>query len=290
MVHTVSYAFRNDDTSIMTLDSIGWQIVSSEQYRCPSDDRPDPGHVVFQYTLNGQGYLDIDNQTLPLPKGHALLVKISGEHCYYYKQENNEPWEFIWINIRGDEANRIWDMIHDNEGHVIQRNADSPLIQELWQIIHLIHQEKVTDKYRLSMQVYQWLLILVQTSRDAERDIGVLSVTTIEKCKKFIRENYASPLTLDVLASHCDINKHYLCRLFQKSEKTSPLAYLKDRRIEVAIRLLRTTELPISQIGQQCGFESPSYFGKVFREYMSMSPKEYRLNKLAFPYEAIYYE
>lgn len=50
MVHTVSYAFRNDDTSIMTLDSIGWQIVSSEEYRCPSDDRPDPGHVVFQYT------------------------------------------------------------------------------------------------------------------------------------------------------------------------------------------------------------------------------------------------
>ncbi|WKL02069.1 helix-turn-helix transcriptional regulator [Paenibacillus amylolyticus] len=71
-------------------------------------------------------------------------------------------------------------------------------------------------------------------------------------------------MTLDLLASHCDINKHYLCRLFQKSEKTSPLAYLKDRRIEVAVRLLRTTELPISQIGQQCGFESPSYFGKVF--------------------------
>ena len=51
MVHTVSYAFRNDDTSIMTLDSIGWQIVSSEQYRCPSDDRPDPGHVVFNTPL-----------------------------------------------------------------------------------------------------------------------------------------------------------------------------------------------------------------------------------------------
>lgn len=75
MVHTVSYAFRNDDTSIMTLDSIGWQIVSSEEYCCPSDDRPDPGHVVFQYTLNGQGYLDIDNQTLPLPKGMPYLSK-----------------------------------------------------------------------------------------------------------------------------------------------------------------------------------------------------------------------
>lgn len=290
MANAVSYAFRNDDASIMTLDSIGWQIVTSEEYRCPSDERPDYGHVVFQYTLSGQGYLDIENQTIPLPKGHAFLVKIFGKHCYYYKEENNDPWEFIWINIRGDEANRIWNMIIDKEGPVIQRSADSPLIQELWQIIHLIDQEKVTDKHRLSMQVYQWLLTLVQTSRDVKRDIGIHSSTTIEKCKKFIRENYASPLTLDLLASHCDINKHYLCRLFQKSEQTSPLAYLKDRRIEAAITMLRTTELPIFQIGQKCGFESPSYFGKVFRQYMSMSPKEYRLKKLVFPYDAIYYE
>ena len=290
MYHTVSYAFRNDDASIMTVDSVGWQNVSHPKYRCSSDARPDSGHVVFQYTLSGQGYLDIGEQTLSLPKGHALVVKVDDEHCYYYKEENKQPWEFVWINIRGDEANRIWNLIIEKEGHVIARGADSPLIQELWNIIRLINQEKVTDRYRLSVQVYQWLLTLVQSSRDAEKDIGALSVNAIEKCKRFIRENYASPVTLDMLAQHCEINKHYLCRLFQRSEQTSPLAYLKDRRIEAALTMLRTTQLPIYLIGQKCGFESPSYFGKVFRQYMSMSPTDYRLNKLEFPYEAIYYE
>ncbi|MNJ03440.1 Xylose operon regulatory protein [compost metagenome] len=60
--------------------------------------------------------------------------------------------------------------------------------------------------------------------------------------------------------------------------------------MEAAIAMLRTTELPVQEIGRCCGFDSPSYFGKVFREYMSMTPKEYRLKKLEFPYDAIYYE
>ncbi|OWR32564.1 AraC family transcriptional regulator [Saccharibacillus sp. O23] len=290
MYHTVSFAFRNEDASIMTIDSVGWQNVSHPKYRCSSDARPDYGHVVFQYTLSGRGYLDIEGRTFELPQGHALVVKVEEEHCYYYKEEDSEPWEFVWINIRGEEANRIWDLIIGKEGHVIKRGADSPVIQELWNIIRLINQEKVTDRYRLSVQVYQWLLTLVRSSRNADKEIGALSVTTIEKCKQFIRANYALPVTLDQLAECCGINKHYLCRLFQRFEQTSPLSYLKDRRIEAALTMLRTTELPIADVGRKCGFDSPSYFGKVFRQYMSMSPTEYRLNQLEFPYAAIYYE
>ncbi|MNW35635.1 Regulatory protein SoxS [compost metagenome] len=156
--------------------------------------------------------------------------------------------------------------------------------------MRLIAEEKITDKYRLSAQVYQWLLALVRTSHDTKRDIGISTGTIIEQCKQYIRKNYASPLTLDSLAEYCGINKHYLCRLFQKSEQTSPLAYVKDRRVEAALALLRTTELPIHEIGHKCGFESPSYFGKVFRDYMSLTPKEYRMKVLEFPFDAIYYE
>ncbi|WP_307564225.1 helix-turn-helix domain-containing protein [Paenibacillus sp. V4I7] len=77
------------------------------------------------------------------------------------------------------------------------------------------------------------------------------------------------PLTLDTLSEHCRINKYHICRLFQKSEQTSQLAYLKDRRVEATIALLRTTDLPIHEVGGRCGYESP---------------------RLEFPYHAIYFE
>ncbi|GMK40399.1 hypothetical protein PCCS19_34550 [Paenibacillus sp. CCS19] len=56
------------------------------------------------------------------------------------------------------------------------------------------------------------------------------------------------------------------------------------------LTLLRTTDMPVHDIGKQCGFDSSSYFGKVFREYMNMTPKEYRTKKSEFPFDAVYYK
>ncbi|WP_438448463.1 AraC family transcriptional regulator [Gorillibacterium sp. sgz5001074] len=289
MLEPASYAFRNEDNSILTLDSIGWSKINSTEYSFSGDERPDCGHVIFQYTLSGQGYIDYGHRTLPLPKGFGFLVKVPSQHRYYYL-EDKDPWEFIWINLRGDEANRIWDLVMEQEGPVIERDSDSPLIQGFWKLLHTVVEEKVTDKYALSSLVYEWMLTLVRTSREKGHEISATSSSIIQKAKKYMREHYASEVTLAILSEHCGVNKHHLCRLFQRSEQTSPLNVLRDRRVEAAITLLRTTDLPIHEIGQRCGFDSPSYFGKIFREYMSMTPKEYRLKTLEFPFRAIYYE
>lgn len=290
MLKPASFAFRNDDTSILTLDSIGWQKVSSPEYSFSGDSRPDCGHVIFQYTLSGQGFIELEQQPpVPLPQGTGFLVKVPSKHRYYY-EACGEPWEIIWLNLRGAEASRIWDLVAEQEGQVIRRDPQSPLVLQFWKLMHAIADEKVTDKYTLSALVYEWMLTLVRTSREQCKEVSANSSSLIRKAKQFMRERYAEPLTLDMLSEHCGVNKHHLCRLFQKSEQTSPLAYLRDRRMEAALALLRTTDTPIQEIGRQCGFDSPSYFGKIFREYMSMTPKEYRMKILEFPYSAIYYE
>ncbi|UQZ35551.1 AraC family transcriptional regulator [Paenibacillus sp. PK3_47] len=289
MADSSSYAFHNDDTSILMLSSIGWQKIRTSDYSFGGNERPDAGHVIFQYTLSGQGWIEVDQQLIPLTKGSGFLVRVPSNHRYYYTDQN-QPWEILWLNLRGDEANRIWEMIIAQEGHVIHREADSPVITGLRELLRTIAEEKVTDKYLLSAQVYSWMLSLVRTSREITKDISAATSSIILRAKKYLKEHYADPLTLDMIAGHCGVNKHHLCRLFQRSEQTSPLAYLRERRVEVAVSLLRTTDLSIQEIGRQCGFDSPSYFGKVFREYMSMTPKEYRLKKLEFPYDAIYYD
>jgi AraC-like DNA-binding protein len=285
-----SYGFRTDDRSILTVDSIGWQMIRSSSYCFTGDERTDVGHVIFQYTLSGQGYIEYENQRYTLTKGSAFLVKVPSKHTYYYL-EQDEPWEIIWLNLRGDEANRISELMLQKEGPVIRRDLDSPLLHSFWKLYRMIAEDKVTDKYVLSVQAYEWLLTLVITSKEISGEqLSASSSTVIQKAKKYIKDYISLPLTLDMLSEHCGINKHHLCRLFQRSEQTSPLAYLRDRRMEAALAMLRTTDLPVHEVGKRCGFDSPSYFGKVFREYMSMSPNVYRMKKLEFPYDAIYYE
>ncbi|MDI4643597.1 helix-turn-helix transcriptional regulator [Cohnella hashimotonis] len=283
------YGFRHEEQSMLTVDSIGWQHIANAGYAFSGDDRPDCGHVVFQYTLSGEGWIEYEQRRVRLPKGSAFLVRIPGNHRYYY-EENGAPWEVLWLNLRGDEASRIWDLVLAQEGAVIRRDADSPLISQLWKLYRTVSEEKITDKYRLSVLAYEWMLALLQSSRDAGREVSSKSHTLLHEAKRLMKANFASPLTLDAIARELGVNKYHFCRLFQKAEHTSPLAYLRDRRVEAAIAMLRTTDLPVQEVGRRCGFDSPSYFGKVFREYMNMSPVAYRNKKLEFPYDAIYYD
>lgn len=289
MLEPESYAFRTEDRSLLMLDSIGWQKIRTAGYHFDGIERPDSGHVIFQYTVGGQGWLEVEGRLHPLPKGSGFLVKVPSRHRYYYV-EQDEPWEIVWLNLRGDEANRIWDIVLAQEGPVICREEGSPLIAGLRELLETMAEMKEADKYRLSARVYEWLLALLQTSRELGKEMSASASSMIEKAKRYMKEQHDQPLTLDIVAGHCGVNKHHFCRLFRKSEHTSPLAYLRDRRIEAAIRLLRTTELPVHEVGRRCGFDSPSYFGKVFRHYMSATPTEYRMKKLKFPYDAVYYE
>ncbi|MGM0883689.1 MAG: hypothetical protein ACQEXQ_21980 [Bacillota bacterium] len=52
----------------------------------------------------------------------------------------------------------------------------------------MIAEEKVTDKYLLSVQVTEWMLTLVQTSRELSKDISANSSTMIQKAKRFMKE------------------------------------------------------------------------------------------------------
>ena len=52
----------------------------------------------------------------------------------------------------------------------------------------------------------------------------------------------------------------------------SPMEFLTTYRLEQARHLLLTTDWPSAQVGEQCGFPDPSYFGKLFRQKMGKTP------------------
>lgn len=68
----------------------------------------------------------------------------------------------------------------------------------------------------------------------------------------------------------------YLSRLFKKSYGISPISYINLLRIERAKLLIEDTNLKISQIAKQLGFESNEYFTRLFHKKVGLSPSEYR--------------
>jgi len=93
----------------------------------------------------------------------------------------------------------------------------------------------------------------------------------------YIHKNYALyDLSLKKLADEMDISYKYLSDIFKKETGSTFLDYLHDLRNKKAKELLISTEIPISEIGEQIGYLSSNTFIKTFKKLNGITPGEYR--------------
>ena len=93
---------------------------------------------------------------------------------------------------------------------------------------------------------------------------------------KYIEEHYAEDLTLDDISSAAHISEREALRCFSRTVGESPTQYLIKYRLMMSTTyLLEEPDEPISNIAGLCGFESPSYYTKKFRELYECTPREY---------------
>lgn len=98
----------------------------------------------------------------------------------------------------------------------------------------------------------------------------------IKSVLEYIETNFAAPITLETLAAEAGMNPRYFCRYFHSITHQTPMDYVNSYRIEQASHLLHDTDLPVTDIGLECGYNDSSYFVKVFRKYRGLTPSRYR--------------
>ncbi len=92
----------------------------------------------------------------------------------------------------------------------------------------------------------------------------------------WLQANLGESLTIAALAQHLGLSSRTLNRRFQSATGLSPMGYLQSLRIAEARDLLRHSNLSVSEIAWQVGLNDTSYFSKLFREQVGMSPLKYR--------------
>ncbi len=101
----------------------------------------------------------------------------------------------------------------------------------------------------------------------------------LEKIKAaldYINLNYSNPLSTEELSKITNLSKYYFCRLFKEITHLTPIDYINKFRVEKALELIKNTNLSISEIAFEVGFNNVSYFIKIFKEYMGMTPLQYK--------------
>lgn len=98
----------------------------------------------------------------------------------------------------------------------------------------------------------------------------------VEKTVIYIWNNLQEPLTLSSIAKVQSVSKEYLSSIFKKETGKTLTSFIRDARIENAIRLLKSTNLQIQTISQLSGILDFQYFSKQFKKVTGKTPKEYR--------------
>jgi AraC-like DNA-binding protein len=137
--------------------------------------------------------------------------------------------------------------------------------------------------YRLSVKNHLCEILLhlnraAHVSGAGTEDLGsrLAEINRLKKVFDHIHERYSEKFSLGDLAREANMSVSHLCRYFKKVTGKTITEYLKRFRVDRAKELLMDDERSISWIAGEVGFDSHSYFDRVFHEVTQLTPLEFR--------------
>lgn len=118
------------------------------------------------------------------------------------------------------------------------------------------------------------LCMMVEALIEAEEDE---MESEFKRIVGYLAENHTR-VTLDVLSAHFGRSRSHISHLFKANAGISLRAYCNELKLLDAKALLQSTDLSVSEVAYEVGFEDASYFIKIFREKYGTSPRKYKEN------------
>lgn len=123
--------------------------------------------------------------------------------------------------------------------------------------------------------VLEVLKIFFRKSTMEQRPQNLEDQPAIQRALKFIETNLFEELTLDRIAQNAFTSVSSLLREFRKRIKKTPFVYIRDRRLEEALRLLRKGLYPVGEVAILVGYHNFGAFSEAFKRKYKKSPSDF---------------
>ena len=132
---------------------------------------------------------------------------------------------------------------------------------------------------RSPMDLIRWANYLLEKTFQALEELNRAD-TLVERINAYISAHYAEPLSRDEIAAEFHLTPQYLAKLYSKKTGKFLMDYLREYRLEQARKLLARSDMPVSEVAMNTGFDNFSYFSTLFKKETGMSPQQYRASML----------
>lgn len=248
-------------------------------------------YVEILYMLKGQTVHDMPGRgTLVLRAGELLMMNGQAVHAIRRCEKDDVGVNIIVLPAFFDEAltaigssnalgRFLIDALKRGESSVPCLHfqvADVPAIQSLMEsvLFSLVSDKPASQRILKAAMTLLFLQLLEHTSQLSMPQSGAsaLVVAALEE----IQHNYAAVSFRDFAAAH-HVSAAYLSQTVRRATGLSCTQHLQRQRIAQAKRLLRETDLSISEICAAVGYANTGHFYHLFQQEAGMSPAEYRV-------------
>ena len=154
--------------------------------------------------------------------------------------------------------------------------TDMEIISDLFSLMEKLLSEKENTEKQLS-RLLEVLLLSLKAER-AEEGATTSSGHDMQRAVSYIHEHFKENPSLGEVAAMLSLNKQYFCGKFKEYTKKSYKEYVRERKLSYAKRLLRSSDLSVTEIALECGYATQSHFNREFKAYFGIAPLTMRQN------------
>ncbi len=147
--------------------------------------------------------------------------------------------------------------------------------QRLFDLVQLTH----FDQFVEILKIFQDLVLNFEMTTLNDEHFWmrptVKDQQRMHTIKSYVEDHFQEPISLEDIADWSNLSKEAFCRYFKSKTQLTFIEYLNQYRINQAKKLL-IKDISIAEVAAQCGFESLSYFNRVFKRIVGDNPTSYR--------------
>jgi AraC-like DNA-binding protein len=270
----IRYSTSGEYPKLPHLLYVGTDSVNSPSYCWDGGKRKSEQKCVFQYTIDGYGFLAYHDSTYKVDKGKAFIYDLSDpDSCYFYPPGETKTWSFVYCVFSNFEE--AVEQLNSRHGPVYNFGERNFIVEKL---VSLLNSQDIRNSDTSIFKSYSICAeIIGEMCRLSELREHGKNGSLVMKARTFIHEKRLGPFSLNELSSSLGVCPEHLCREFKRHLNSSPKRYHEKLRMETICERLVGGE-SIKEVAGDFGFNDLSNFTKAFKKCCSMTPGQFKRN------------
>ena len=237
------------------------------------------GHYHFLLSLitRGEGIQTLNDREVPFSPGQMFILSPADFHKFTLKPGESCEYYSVTFSYELLDA-RISGLFSLNKLPMTLNLSDKTFALAK-EIFERLAEEYTEGSNRIANQVYMHTmveqLIILFLREHSERE-GMVHSAFLNRTLAYLYSHFSENITVKDAAEHMGYTANYFNTVFKNSLGIPFGQCLRQLRLNYATLLLRSSDIPITEVALEAGFESSAHFSRSFREKYGKSPKEYR--------------